>query len=138
MGLIRGKENLINIIIRNLKQNNWVFIIRPSLFLAPRCGRTNWDFIKLMTLVFRLHTFKFLGGTQDPLHTRPPLPTTSRSLVSPVHLCNITFLLKHDLFLVTRPITLECTTFSAKIATQVFSIYGKIDIRNWPILIRIP
>ena len=132
MGLIRGKENLINIIIRNLKQNNWVFIIRLSLFLASRCGRTNWVFIKLMTLVFRLHTFKLLGGTQDPLHTRPPLPTTSRSLVAPVHFCNITFLLKHDLFVVhvTQPITLERTTFSAKIAIQVFSIYGKIDIET--------
>ena len=130
MGLIRGKENLINIIICNLKQNNWVFIIRPSLFLASRCGRTNWIFIKLITLVFHLHTFKLLGGMQDPLHTCPPLPTTSRSLVTPVHFCNITFLLKHDLFLVTRPITLECTTISAKIATQVFSIYGKIDIET--------
>ena len=130
MGLIRGKENLINIIIRNLKQNNWVFIIRPSLFLASRCGRTNWVFIKLMTLVFCLHTFKLLGGTQDPLHTRPPLSTTSRSLVAPVHFCNITFLPKHDLFLVIRHRTLECTTFSAKIAIQVFSIYGKIDIET--------
>ena len=130
MGLICGKENLINIIIRNLKQNNWVFIIRPSLFLVSRCGRTNWVFIKLMTLVFRLHTFKLLGGTQDPLHMCPPLPTTSCSLVAPVHFYNITFLLKHDLFLVTRPITLECTMFSAKIAIQVFSIYGNIDIET--------